>query len=170
MAGFLRGLQLRRASAFFGNAVEICGNTVLVGASGVDGPNATGFPWFNGGLGQAYVFTRSGTSWSRQATLDPDGTSQSTYYGFSLALDGSNAISLKSKKDGLQFFDVPTTLRGCSEAIRLLLPNMGAVGKSREQEIVEKREIENFAETLQHVIATDSDGQHLKDRIKLKFW
>lgn len=79
-------------------------------------------------------------------------------------------ISLKRSKEGLQFFDVPTTLRGCSEAIRLLLPNPGAVGKSGEQEIVEQREIENFAETLQHVIATDPDGQHLKHLIKLKFW
>jgi hypothetical protein len=79
-------------------------------------------------------------------------------------------ISLKRSKDGLQFFDVPTTLRGCSEAIRLLLPNPGAVGKSKEQELVERREIENFAETLQHIIETDLDGQHLKHRIKLKFW
>lgn len=79
-------------------------------------------------------------------------------------------ISLTRSKEGLQFFDVPTTLRGCSEAIRLLLPNPGAVGKSGEQEIVEKREIENFAETLLHVIETDVDGQHLRDRIKLKFW
>jgi hypothetical protein len=79
-------------------------------------------------------------------------------------------ISLKRSKEELRFFDVPTTLRGCSEAIRLLLPNLGAVGKSREQEIVEKREIENFAETLQHIIETDPDGQHLKHLIKMKFW
>lgn len=79
-------------------------------------------------------------------------------------------ISLKKSSDGLQFFDVPTTLRGCSEAIRLLLPNVGAVGKSGEHVIVEAREIENFAETLQHVIDTDPDGQHLKGLIKLKFW
>lgn len=79
-------------------------------------------------------------------------------------------ISLKRSKEGLLFYDVPTTLRGCSEAIRLLLPNPGAVGKSGTQEIVERREIENFAETLQHVIESDSDGQHLKERIKLKFW
>ena len=79
-------------------------------------------------------------------------------------------ISLKKGKDGLQFFDVPTTLRGCSEAVRLLLPNPGAVGKSREQVIVEKREVENFAETLQHIIETDADGQHMKELIRLKFW
>jgi hypothetical protein len=80
------------ASAFFGNAVAISGDTVLVGASGVDGPDATGFPWSNGGLGQAYVFTRSGTSWSRDATLNPEGTSQTTNFGFCVALDGNNAI------------------------------------------------------------------------------
>lgn len=79
-------------------------------------------------------------------------------------------ISIKRSTKGLQLFDVPTILRGCSEAIRLLLPNPGAVGKSGVQEIVEKREIENFAETLQHVIETDPDGQHLKHLIKLRFW
>lgn len=79
-------------------------------------------------------------------------------------------ISLKKCKEGLQFLDVPTTLRGCSEAIHLLLPNTRAVGRSAEQVIVEERGIENFAETLQHVIITDSDGQHLKDRIRLRFW
>ena len=79
-------------------------------------------------------------------------------------------VSLGNSKNGIKFHDVPTILRGCSEAIRLLLPNTGAVGKSKEQELVEHREIENFAETLQHVIDTDPDGQHLKDRIKIKFW
>ena len=78
-------------------------------------------------------------------------------------------VSLKRNRKGYQFYDVPTTLRGCSEAIRILLPHTAA-GKSREQELVEKREVENFAETLQHMIETDPDGQHVADRLSIVFW
>lgn len=78
-------------------------------------------------------------------------------------------VSMRKGRRGYQFFDVPTTLRGCSEAIRILLPH-NAAGKSNEQELVEKREVENFAETLQHMIKTDPDGQHVTDRISIVFW
>lgn len=78
--------------ALFGTAVAIHGNTLVVGAPGVDGPEATGFPWSNGGVGQAYVFTGSGASWTHQATLTPEGTSQSTGFGSAVALHGNYAV------------------------------------------------------------------------------
>lgn len=79
-------------------------------------------------------------------------------------------VSLKSTKNGLQFFDVPTTLTGCSEAIRLLMPDVGAVGRSKERELAENRETENFVETLQHLIESDPDGQHLTAYLQVKYW
>jgi hypothetical protein len=79
-------------------------------------------------------------------------------------------VALKKKSRMIEFVDVPTTLRGCSEAIRLLMPVSGATGKTAEQELVEQREVENFAETLQHIIDTDPDGQHLRKRIRLEIW
>ena len=78
-------------------------------------------------------------------------------------------ISLKKQKGSYQFFDVPTTLRGCAEAIRILLP-VDAIGKSKEQKLLESREIENFVCTLKQLVDTDIDGQHLKGRIKIVFW
>lgn len=63
-----------QAGDSFGSAVSMSGNTLVVGASGEDsgttGVNST--PDENaGGSGAAYVFTRSGTTWSQQAYLKP---------------------------------------------------------------------------------------------------
>lgn len=79
-------------------------------------------------------------------------------------------VSLKRTKKGFQFFDVPTTLAGCSEAIRLLMPDVGAVGRSKERELAENRETENFAETLEHLIESDLEGQHLTPYLRVNYW
>jgi uncharacterized protein (TIGR03437 family) len=69
------------AKDFFGNAVALSGDTVVVGAKGDD----------NGGIanqGSAYVFTRSGTTWTQQQRLTPnDGAAEDTF-GYAVALDG----------------------------------------------------------------------------------
>jgi hypothetical protein len=65
----------------FGGSVAISGSTVVVGASGHDSDS-----------GAAYVFTRSGTTWSQQATLaDPVGTDGDSF-GSSVAITGSTAV------------------------------------------------------------------------------
>ena len=67
------------AGEFFGKAVSISGDTVLIGAEE-----------------SAYVFTRSGTTWNQQAKLV---ASDSTEYNDSdgLALDGDTAVITASK-------------------------------------------------------------------------
>jgi len=62
----------------FGTSVAISGNTALVGAE-----NA------NSGLGAAYVFVRSGTSWSQQAKLTVSGI---IGFGGSVALSADTAL------------------------------------------------------------------------------
>jgi hypothetical protein len=65
----------------FGWSVAISGSTVVVGAD-QDG---------NGGSGTAYVFVRSGTTWSQQGTLtDPGGAGD--LFGYSVAISGSTAV------------------------------------------------------------------------------
>jgi len=61
------------ADDYFGSAVNISGDTVVVGASNEDagGSNA----------GAAYVFTRSGTSWSQQAKLTASDAASNDYFG-----------------------------------------------------------------------------------------
>jgi len=70
---------------FFGNSVALSGDTALVGAYEDD-------VGANGSQGSAYVFTRSGTTWSEQAHLtDSDGAAYD-YFGVSVALSGDTAL------------------------------------------------------------------------------
>ena len=70
---------------FFGVSVALAGNTALIGASGA-GIGA------NLGQGAAYVFVRSGSTWSQQAQLSaPDGAAFDAF-GTSVALFGDTAV------------------------------------------------------------------------------
>jgi hypothetical protein len=65
----------------FGWSVAISGSTAVIGA-----------PGSNVGGGEAYVFVRSGSTWSEQATLaDPAGISADDF-GNSVAISGSTAV------------------------------------------------------------------------------
>ncbi len=70
---------------FFGMAVAISGDTVIVGANGDDTPQGTN-------AGSAYVFTRDGGSWTQRARLAaPDGAAFDVF-GSAIALDGDTAF------------------------------------------------------------------------------
>jgi hypothetical protein len=69
----------------FGEALSVSGDTVVIGAQ---------FATVNGthDQGAAYVFVRSGTSWTEQADLTPaDGTANQNFGG-TVALDGDTAV------------------------------------------------------------------------------
>jgi hypothetical protein len=66
----------------FGNAVALSGDTAIVGALGASG-------W----TGAAYVFTRSGSTWSQTATLTVSGGAPGDWIGYSVALSGDTAIA-----------------------------------------------------------------------------
>lgn len=68
----------------FGSAVAVSGNTIVVGAIGAQGNVAIS--------GAAYVFTRSGATWSQEATLAPSDGVAYDYFGYSVALDGDSAV------------------------------------------------------------------------------
>ena len=83
---------------FFGHAVDIDGDTLVVGATrerskatGVNGSQADDQIDF---AGAAYVFVRSGTTWSQQAYIKPSNTVQERStglffeFGSSVAIDG----------------------------------------------------------------------------------
>jgi len=70
---------------FFGSSVAISGDTALIGAFRDDTAAGTD-------SGSAYVFTRSGTTWSQQAKLTAgDGVSYSDF-GTSVSLSGNTAL------------------------------------------------------------------------------
>ncbi len=68
------------ANDSFGNSVSVYGNTAVVGAFGDDTGVSNG--------GSAYVFTRSGVSWSQQAKLTAFDGAASDNFGTWVSLDG----------------------------------------------------------------------------------
>lgn len=70
---------------FFGFSVAISGDTVIVGGYGEDtAPNE-----FNGA---AYVFVKSGATWSQQAKLVASDAASNDWFGSSVAISGDTAI------------------------------------------------------------------------------
>ena len=65
----------------FGNSVAISGETAIVGAV-ID----------NAASGSAYIFTRSGTSWTQQQKLTASDSGSSDYFGNSVAISGDTVI------------------------------------------------------------------------------
>ncbi|OYQ35072.1 hypothetical protein CHU92_11195 [Flavobacterium cyanobacteriorum] len=81
------------ASDVFGNAVAISsdGNTVVIGARAEDGSGTGVNPTSNNSLadaGAAYVFVRTGTTWSQQAYLKSPAPSASDRFGCSVTISG----------------------------------------------------------------------------------
>ena len=73
------------AYAFFGGSVALDGNTLAIGSRLY---NAGGYL----SAGAAYVFTKSGTTWSQQAKLTASTSLQLAYLGYSLAVDGDTVL------------------------------------------------------------------------------
>ena len=73
------------AGDHFGGSVALSGDTALVGAYWDDvGANAD--------QGSAYVFTRSGTTWTQQAQLTASDGAADDDFGYSVALSGDTAL------------------------------------------------------------------------------
>ena len=69
----------------FGSAVAIDGNSIIVGAVDADEGSVVD-------RGAAYVFTRSGTTWTLQSRLLGSGFAPGDDYGFSVAIEGDIAV------------------------------------------------------------------------------
>ena len=68
----------------FGRSVALSGDTALIGARAVD--------TFGVNSGAAYVFLRSGTSWSQQAKLEASDGVGGARFGSSVSIDGDTAL------------------------------------------------------------------------------
>ncbi len=80
---------------WFGTSVAVDGDTVVVGAYFEDS-NATGVNGPNNNLaetsGAAYVFVRTGTTWTQQAYLKASNTGGGDWFGTSVAVDGDTVV------------------------------------------------------------------------------
>jgi len=76
----------------FGFSVAISGDTIVVGApkedSGATGVNGDQEAGPAGSSGAAYVFVRSGTTWSQQAYLKASNTEENNRFGEAVAVHG----------------------------------------------------------------------------------
>ena len=84
------------AGDWFGPAVAISGDTVVIGAEGEDS-SATGANGDESGnaadnAGAAYVFGRSGTTWSQQAYLKASNTGAGDTFGTAVAISGDTVV------------------------------------------------------------------------------
>ena len=84
------------AGDYFGNAVSLSGDTLVVGAYledsnaiGVDGNQADNSASDSGAV---YVFTRSGTTWSQQAYLKASNTEADDFFGRAVSLSGDTLV------------------------------------------------------------------------------
>jgi hypothetical protein len=81
-----------RAQGLFGSSVAISGDTVVVGATG-DRSNAAGvdgnpFDTSLSNSGAAFVFTRTGTTWTQQAYLKASNPRVGAFFGGSVTISG----------------------------------------------------------------------------------
>jgi len=84
------------AQDFFGIAVAISGNTIVVGAQG----EASAATAINGNqsdnsapnAGAAYIFVRNGTTWTQQAYLKASNAEANDFFGRSVAISGNTVV------------------------------------------------------------------------------
>ena len=73
------------AGSSFGYAVDISGDDIIIGALGDDNSGGSR-------AGSAYVFERTGTSWTQTAQLTASVTQEPHYFGSDVAIDGDYVI------------------------------------------------------------------------------
>ena len=87
----------------FGTSVAVEGDTVVVGAIGEDsnaiGVNGSQSDNSADASGAAYVFIRTGTTWTQQAYLKASNTEQNDFFGRSVAVDGDTVVVGASDED-----------------------------------------------------------------------
>ena len=93
---YLKASNTAAIGDYFGCSVAVSGDTVVIGAYG-ERSSATGVggnqvDYSAPGSGAAYVFTRSGTTWTQQAYLKASNTGMDDYFGSSVAVSGDVAV------------------------------------------------------------------------------
>lgn len=92
------------AEDYFGASVAIAGDTIVVGALREDS-DATGVDGDAGNddaedSGAAYVFVRSGTTWTQQAYLKASNTDPDDSFGWSVAISGDTVLVSAPQENG----------------------------------------------------------------------
>ncbi len=105
--GWVLQAELKASNAdvgdFFGTSVSISDDTVVIGArgeksnaTGVDGDQTNNSSF---SAGAAYVFVRTGTTWSQQAYLKGSNTEVSDSFGSSVSVSGDTVLVGATRED-----------------------------------------------------------------------
>ena len=88
MGGWVLQAELIASDAasndYFGWSVSVSGDTAVVGAAGDK--------WEGGNSGSAYIFTRSGSTWTEQAKLTASDAAGGDHFGCSVSVSGDTAV------------------------------------------------------------------------------
>ena len=83
-------------SDYFGSAVDVSGDTIIVGAwgedshaTGVNGDDSGELTWNSGA---AYVFVRNGTTWTHEAYLKASNTERFDRFGHAVSISGDTVV------------------------------------------------------------------------------
>ncbi|MCZ8157931.1 MAG: FG-GAP repeat protein [Leptospira sp.] len=92
---------------FFGSSVSFSGDTIVVGAFGEDSNQTTITSTASGdnsvaNAGAAYVFVRSGTTWSLEAYIKAPNAEANDEFGTSVSISGDTLVSGASGEDSNQ--------------------------------------------------------------------
>jgi len=77
---------------YFGTAVALSGDRIVVGAWGEDGDGTDANNNDLTDSGAAYVFFRDGMAWEQGAYLKPDDTAENDNFGYSVAISGDSIV------------------------------------------------------------------------------
>lgn len=111
--------DLTQVDAQFGFSVGISGDSIIVGAFGAADTStdtstdaATDATVVTKLVGEASVFTRTGTTWSKQQVLQADKATEGDAFGYSVAISGDTAVIgvLGDSSDPSSTTSSPTTL------------------------------------------------------------
>ena len=87
---YIKASSNSQIATFFGSAIALSGDTLAVGAhlecNSAPGINGDEHAALLGNSGAAYVFVRTGTTWSQQAYVKASNPGASDYFGLSVAL------------------------------------------------------------------------------------
>ncbi|MEM7609401.1 MAG: FG-GAP repeat protein, partial [Myxococcota bacterium] len=104
---YLKGDTLTE-SAFFGTAVALDGDTLVVGAPG-EGWGGRGVNAEQSGSapnsGAVYVFRRTVEGWQQEAYIKADNADENDFFGFAIALDGDTLVVGAPYESGRFTFD-----------------------------------------------------------------
>jgi len=108
-----------QTNAYFGIAVGVSGDTIVVAASEEDGSSTSTLESLNqdaNQAGAAYVYVRSGSTWTLQAYLKASNASTEDKFGEQLAIDGDTIVVTTQWEDGSRTSTVDAPNEDAAEA------------------------------------------------------